>query len=60
MALEKAGVTQLMEFDEYITAINWIPLKSQLVSKAVTVKRYSSTSQLVLQYQLAGTEKGTG
>ena len=25
MALEKAGVTQPMEFDEYITAINWIP-----------------------------------
>ena len=25
MALEKAGVTQLMEFDEYITSINWIP-----------------------------------
>ena len=25
MALEKVGVTQPMEFDEYITAINWIP-----------------------------------
>ena len=28
MALKKAGVTQLMEFDEYITAINWILTKS--------------------------------
>ena len=25
IALEKAGVTQPMEFDEYIEAINWIP-----------------------------------
>ena len=25
VALEKAGVTQPMEFDEYIEAINWIP-----------------------------------
>ena len=25
LALEKVGVTQPMEFDEYITAINWIP-----------------------------------
>ena len=25
VALEKAGITQPMEFDEYIEAINWIP-----------------------------------
>ena len=25
IALEKAGVTKLMEFDEYLETINWIP-----------------------------------
>ena len=33
--------------------------QSKLSSKAVAAIRYSSTSQLKLQYQIAYTEKGT-
>ena len=35
------------------------PNQSKLSSKAVAAIRYSSTSQLKLQYQIAYTEKGT-
>ena len=44
MALEKTGVTQLMEFDEYITAN-----QLNILTKSISFKGSHSISSLVLK-----------
>ena len=59
IALEKAGVTQPMEFDEYIEAINWIPwvffiYNAQFIMKIkgkLNISFKGSFSYEILQYQ---------